>query len=344
MGIHIPMYSAMVVIGAVCYLIYYKVFVVKQEKIDRITDNRLILVSILGFISLGLSAFVMNSLFHSIEEGKFVMGGITWLGGVIGCIPAVYALIHFLVPKEKGNALNRFSTMMPGLVLAHGFGRIGCFFGGCCYGARTDGPLGVSFPAGSSAGKTYPNYNASEAELIIREITDSHGNPVLNELGEVTTETLYPSLPVLPTQLIEAVFAFVLFTVMIILYKKTKHINVEIYCYAYGTFRFILEFWRGDSRGGTGFALSPSQLMSIIICIGATLLILYKKNIIFKKLYLKSEAWRETAKNIEHKSRIIFYTPNKAKEMITELFQMKEAGIITEEEYNTKKEELLKRI
>jgi hypothetical protein len=131
---------------------------------------------------------------------------------------------------------------------------------------------------------------------------------------------------------------------MLIFYKKLKHINVEIYCYTYGVFRFILEFWRGDSRGGTGLSLSPSQLMSIIICIGATLLILYKKKIIFKKLYAKCEEWRKEAENAPHRSKIIFYRPETAKNMIKELYEMKEQGIITEAEFNEKKEELLKKI
>lgn len=327
------MYATMVVIGAIAYLLYYKLVVVRREGIERATDNRLIFVSILGFATLGVSAFIMNSIFHSIEEGRIVFGGITWLGGVIGCIPAVYCFIHFLVPKEKGNALNRFSTMMPGLVLAHGFGRIGCFLGGCCYGARTDSFLGVVFPAGSSAGRQYPN---TLAEGVVKKVT--HANGTVEEVLQ------YPSLPVLPTQLFEAAFAFILFAVMLIFYKKFKHINVEIYCFAYGTFRFILEFFRGDDRGGTGFTLSPSQLMSLIIIVGATLLILYKKNIIFKKLYAKCEGWREEAKTLPASGTALFTRRQTPTESIRELHKLMEDGIITKEEFESKKKELMKRL
>lgn len=327
------MYAAMVVLGAISYLIYYKLVPVRREGIDRVSDNRLVLVFILGFLSLGVWAFILNSLFHSIEEGRIVVGGITWLGGVIGCIPSVYLLIHYLVPREKGNAVNRFSTMMPGLVLAHGFGRLGCFFGGCCYGARTDGPLGVVFPAGSAAGKQYPN---TAVEAVVREIT--HAN------GTVEKIELYPSLPVLPTQLIEALFAFLLFLVMLIFYKRLKHINVEIYCFAYGTFRFILEFWRGDDRGTTGFALSPSQLMSIIIIIGATLLILYKRKIIFTSLYKKCELWRAEAASAPEKSPSWLPGRESPADTIRKLHSLMKDGIITKEEFEEKKKELLKKI
>ena len=32
------------------------------------------------------------------------------------------------------------------ITIAHGFGRIGCFFAGCCYGIETDSIWGIKFP------------------------------------------------------------------------------------------------------------------------------------------------------------------------------------------------------
>ena len=32
------------------------------------------------------------------------------------------------------------------IIIAHAFGRVGCFFAGCCYGKETDSFLGVQFP------------------------------------------------------------------------------------------------------------------------------------------------------------------------------------------------------
>ena len=333
LGIPLSSYTAMVILGMAAYVTYLKLIAFKREGIDRISENRLLFVSILGFLALFGSAFVFNSLFHSIEEGKLVIGGITWLGGVIGLIPAVYWLIHVFVPKDKGNEINRFSTMMPGLVLAHGFGRIGCFLAGCCYGARTDSFLGVSFPAGSAAGKQFPDVSA----------TDTLTKELINEAGETYFETFYPSLPVIPTQLLEALFAFALFAVMIIFYKKFKHINVEIYCFSYGTFRFILEFWRGDDRGSTGILLSPSQFMSIIlVAIGVTL-ILMKRGVILKRLSAKCAAWRELAKDAPSGKTLGIFTKS-IPDTIRELHKLMEDGIISEEEFEAKKEQLLKKI
>ena len=342
MGMHVGMYSVMVAIGFFAYLIYFKTVTVKREGIDRISENRLLFVTILGFGALVASAFVMNSIFHSIEEGKISIGGITWLGGVLGLIPAVYFLIHKFVPKKRGDAVNCFSTMMPGLVLAHGFGRLGCFFGGCCYGARTDGFLGVVFPAGSSAGNTYPNVYADPALTKTVEKTLEDGTTV--------NEILYPSLPVLPTQLFEALFAFILFALMLAFYKKWKHVNVEIYAFAYGTFRFILEFWRGDDRGATGLFFSPSQIMSVILMVFAVFLILFKKNKVFTKLYAKCAAWREEAKNAPTPT-VTFANPfrpaapaESSADKLRDLHKLMEDGIITAEEFEKKKAEILARM
>src|SRR5438477_8783494 len=43
--------------------------------------------------------------------------------------------------------------MAPCIVFSLGFGRIGCFLNGCCYGAECDlpKPLSVTFPYGSNA-------------------------------------------------------------------------------------------------------------------------------------------------------------------------------------------------
>ena len=329
LGIKFPTYSLMIGVGALAFLIYYLSFVVKKEKIDRITSNRIVFSGVLGFAVLGVSAFIFNAIFHSIEEGEIVVGGITWLGGVIGLIPAMLYLLHYFVPKERGNEINRLSTLLPGVVIAHAFGRLGCFFGGCCYGGPTDSWLGVVFPAGSSAGYAYPDINSTPHTI-------GEGDAI---------KTIYQSVPVLPTQLIEALFEIILFIVMIAFYKKFKHHNIEIYCFVYGTFRFILEFWRGDDRGNTGFVLSPSQLMSIILFIFATLLILFRRGIIFKNLAKKCEAWREVAKTAPAGGTSPFMNNSqRATNTIKELHKLKEDGIITDEEFEEKKKEILKRI
>lgn len=71
---------------------------------------------------------------------------------------------------------------------------------------------------------------------------------------------------VIPTQLIEAVFLFILFAVLSVLYFKTKVSCLGVYLTAYAVFRFLIEFARGDDRGAfLGTALSPSQIWATVL-------------------------------------------------------------------------------
>ncbi len=69
-------------------------------------------------------------------------GGLVFYGGLLaGCLTGVWLLFK--------NGLLRWQVMdlmMPAVVLAHAFGRVGCFLNGCCYGKPTDCPWAVSFP------------------------------------------------------------------------------------------------------------------------------------------------------------------------------------------------------
>lgn len=230
----IEMYYVMIVIGVIIGLVISYFTVYKKEKLDKNTTISLIACFAFGGAFLYLGAFLFDSLFHSIEEGKFVYGGITWLGGVVVSFPLTILLIHFLVPKYKDNPIYIFSLILPSIVIAHGFGRIGCFFEGCCYGKVTTSFFGVKFPGLSEK--------------------------------------------VLPTQLFEAIFEFLLGILMIVFNKKIKGQHLTIYLLSYGVFRFILEFYRGDDRGSIKMGISPSQLLDIVIVIiGVILLIRYFK-------------------------------------------------------------------
>ena len=69
------------------------------------------------------------------SDGFVVYGGI--IGGIL--VGWMYCRI------KKLKFLEYFDLMMPSIALAQGFGRIGCFLAGCCYGKETSGPLAVTF-------------------------------------------------------------------------------------------------------------------------------------------------------------------------------------------------------
>lgn len=313
--IKLPSYGLMIFIGFIAYLLYIYIVLKKFEKKEKDVIKQSFIVSILSFIAMYFSASFFDALFHSIDEKRLVVGGITWEGGVIGGFTAFIILSHYIIKKEKGKEIELFSLIIPGLVLAHGLGRIGCFLGGCCFGNITEGPLGVVFPNGSIAAEIYPN-----------------------------TQTGIGSFPVLPTQLFEALFEIVLFFILIVFRKKLKKDSLVIYLVFYSVFRFVLEFWRGDNRGATGLFISPSQLMSIILLVAGILIFLFQRKKVFKKLYQRCNQWQEmTLNNCDSFNDISKERKEKYKE-IELLYQLKNNGKISEEEYNDKKKKIFEEI
>ena len=70
----------------------------------------------------------------TISDGFVVYGGI--LGGILA------GYIYCKIQKIK--FLSYFDLLMPSVALAQGFGRIGCFLAGCCYGRETDSIFSVN--------------------------------------------------------------------------------------------------------------------------------------------------------------------------------------------------------
>ena len=73
--------------------------------------------------------------FDTLADGFVVYGGI--IGGILA--GWMYCRI------KKAYFWKYFDLVMPSVALAQGFGRIGCFLAGCCYGRETDSIISVTF-------------------------------------------------------------------------------------------------------------------------------------------------------------------------------------------------------
>jgi len=173
--------------------------------------------------------------------------GFVFYGGFLTSL----AVFFFFTWKKKMPRTATLDLIAPALALAHAFGRVGCFFAGCCYGRPTDSFFGVIFD---------------------------------NPQGEIPTALR--GVPIHPVQLYEAFGNLILFTVLNQILSKeirTKKLRGRVFCaYAllYGLLRFTLEFFRGDDRGSGLLSLSPAQTISAIIVIAAIvfLSVINKKN------------------------------------------------------------------
>lgn len=159
--------------------------------------------------------------------------GYVVFGGLIGGTLTGFAYCK----AKKKDFWKIFDLVVPLVALAQCFGRIGCFFAGCCYGQMTDGPFGVVFerspyvPAGSR---------------------------------------------LFPIQLVAAGLNLINFLFLFWLWKRMpekKGVTGAAYVIAYSAGRFVLEYFRGDLERGTVGFFSTSQFIAIFtLAIGLALL------------------------------------------------------------------------
>ncbi len=144
----IHMYGILVAIGIfaafLSIFVYCKRLHIPDGFVDFIFYNGVASI-LFGFFSAALFQSVYN--FIENPERGFRLGvGITFIGGLIGGA-LFFLLIYFIFRCRLKNSLAEVISVIPcAILVAHAFGRVGCFFAGCCYGTETDSFLGVQFP------------------------------------------------------------------------------------------------------------------------------------------------------------------------------------------------------
>ena len=150
------MYGLMIAVGILCCFGILFQFGRKRKIQDSFID--FVFYNAIVAIALGFgSAALFQATYDYIENpsaGFNFDGGITFIGGLIGGV--VSFLLGYAIFRKKYKA--RLVDIMPivpcCITIAHAFGRVGCFFAGCCYGKQTDSFLGVHFP--NVPGKVHP--------------------------------------------------------------------------------------------------------------------------------------------------------------------------------------------
>lgn len=234
--ITIHMYGLMMAIGFV-FALYMSVFRGKKRGLNEDSIYGILICALLGgFIGCRLLYYIVE--FPSILQDPSILWnfsvGYVVYGGIIGGIVASYIYLTFI---RKESFIDYFDLVMPAVAAAQGFGRIGCFFAGCCYGAQTDSWFHIVFTNSSFA----PNH-----------------------------------VKLIPTQLMSSAGDFVIAGILVWFASK-KPLRGRVaaaYLVVYGIGRFIIEFFRNDYRGSIG-VLSTSQIISLfMVTIGVVLFLL----------------------------------------------------------------------
>jgi phosphatidylglycerol:prolipoprotein diacylglycerol transferase len=173
---------------------------------------------------------------NPIEIFKIWSGGLVFYGGFIGAL--IMVLIY--VKKHDLSFWKIADVFTPSLALGHFFGRMGCFFAGCCYGKTCDLPWSVTF-------------------------TD--------------TASLAPiGIPLHPTQLYSAFSNLGIFLFLWFFRKKTRFDGqlFWIYILIYGVIRSFIEMFRGDFRGAFVLDIfSIAQVIGLVMAATAVWMLIF---------------------------------------------------------------------
>lgn len=229
--ISIHSYGVLIASGAFTAYLYISTVAKRELGIPKETIQALARVVI-------IAAVVGGKLLYYLEKPEFYFSppsnmlvnfrtGFVFYGSLLFVIPSVI----WFYRRHKLPVMPMLDIIAIGGVILHAFGRMGCFFAGCCYGAETDGPIFITF--------------SNEASIAP---TNVHLHPT--QLYSVT--------------LLISIFIFLW------MFKRHKHFEGQLFfiyimLYAFG--RGIIEIFRGDIRRGFIIEdlLSHSQLISLIL-------------------------------------------------------------------------------
>jgi phosphatidylglycerol:prolipoprotein diacylglycerol transferase len=179
-----------------------------------------------------------SELFSLARSGGVFQGGLAF-----GVVFAIWYMHRHKIPIWK-----TADILGPALALGHGFGRIGCFSAGCCYGKECSLPWSVTF----------------------------HNEYASNLTGIPLDKALHP------VQLYEAALNFLNFAILFVILKRKKFNGqvFALYIINYSLIRYFVEFFRGDHpdkaflfRNASPYlTLSLPQLFCIVGLVGGFLL------------------------------------------------------------------------
>ncbi|MDH5608942.1 MAG: prolipoprotein diacylglyceryl transferase [Cyclobacteriaceae bacterium] len=225
-------YGFMIMLGALSGYLYLTRTAKKELGIETEQIQNLAIFIV-------IAAFVGGKFFFYLEEPSYYFEtpahmwenfrqGFVFYGSLIFAIPV--AIWYF--KKEKWPLWPLMDRLAITATIIHSFGRMGCFFAGCCYGIPTTSWTGVTF-------------------------TDAH------------SQAMPLNTPLHPTQLYD-VFNILVIMGILLLLKRQKKFEGQlffIYVILYAINRSVIEVFRGDLRRGfiIDDVLSHSQFISLVL-------------------------------------------------------------------------------
>lgn len=240
-----------------------------KNGIDKDAFSVLLVVALASGI---VGASLFQQLFYK-EVSSFAEIFTTWSKGlsITGAVIIGPFLTYAYCRYKKLPYWKLFAIVVPGIILAQGVGRLGCFINGDAHGTVSELPWAMSFPR---YGHTVPGFEELKER---RYESDAWKYSVRNGLVQ---DSDLRSARVHPSQLYEFLADLMLFFILIWLLQRVRLRSWEekivpfAYIGGYALIRFLIEFTRADRELTEGAALSQMQWVLLPVFVLSAVLIL----------------------------------------------------------------------
>ena len=307
-------YGLMMVIGFLA-----AVSVIRRLSRNITPDPQLITNAALYSLIAGVVGARLFYIIHHLDKfkGDFFSIFAIWQGGLelLGGVLLAIAVIIIYMRYHKLPIRHYLDVLAVGLMLALAFGRIGCFFNGCCFGKPTNLPWAVHFPYHSPTNVHSPAYssqvrpdlerNRPQPQLKLPDdffgYTDKDGfwysglkpyEYLTSEQKEMVDNGSYRCLPVHPTQLCSSANAFLCCLILYLFWRRSQNTEKSknkrkfftrpgctfgLMFVIYGATRFFLEFLRDDNPFEFDSITISQNISIIMVVLGAALMVVFEK-------------------------------------------------------------------
>jgi phosphatidylglycerol---prolipoprotein diacylglyceryl transferase len=178
---------------------------------------------------------------HPLAVFEIWHGGLVFSGGAVCAVASLF----WYARRYSFSLLDLGDLWAPAAAIGQGFGRIGCFMAGCCYGKPTHVPWAVVF-------------------------TDSKSLAPLNT-------------PIHPTEIYHSISGFLLFGILLLVHGRKSYRGQVLFWFLllHSFSRLLIERFRGDDRGVFFHtSMTVTQFVAVLILAGSftALVVLKSKN------------------------------------------------------------------
>lgn len=236
----LPAYGFFVALGFLAGMLVTQRLAKRRGLDPELLVGAALYTALVGLAGAKLALILQDFSYYSRNLGELFTlnmlqsAGIFYGGVIAGLAFFVWYMRHHKVPFATAA-----DCLAPGLAIGHAFGRLGCFFGGCCFGESCTRPWAV----------TYTNAD-------VREFS----NVPLN-------------VPLHPTQIYESVTEFAIFFLLLAVFERLRTPGriLGLFLVLSSLGRFIVEFFRAhDVANPAGTVLSTAQWTALgLIALGA---------------------------------------------------------------------------